>query len=246
MSWASRFSKLKVDIKEPQPPDELDPVYISGSKFINDSILLKLSEQYPWADISNISFSSLRIKYADDFKKIINYLIDSRVYSKIYKHCEVDLLLIKTVHRYLSTTNQITTDVLENVYNECSDLLSNIDVEVKKTLFILDFTSQYFQSHLEIIDELLLYSSAALALINKHRRFHHIEFVVFSECSYKSEKKIGYSQNICHHTLIEHIQSKLRELKHGIKVEQTANVDKIIKLIINMHISKDSLDLDLF
>nr|DBA13070.1 TPA: Guanylate kinase-like protein [Oryctes rhinoceros nudivirus] len=252
MSWVSRFHRLKQ--YKPPPPDELEPVFISGSKFMHDKIICELSRLYPWADISNVSFSSLKVKFANNYQKILDFMKHNRYDSKIYKHCNIDLLLLQTVHSYLKRNHAITTDLLDKIYTQCSSLLCGYESDISKTIFVLDYRLIYFMTFREHIDELLLYNSAALALIEKMHLFPYIEFVILCDTqlefdhltatngSSDSEAKATALES----TLIAHLRIRLQSINQPVKLKPNLDMDRVISIIINAHTMSNSIESDLF
>lgn len=246
MSWVTRFHKLKQP--DNQPPDELDPVFISGSKFISDIIIKELSIKYPWADISNVSFSRLKTTYTNDYKKILGYMKHNRCDSKIYKHCNIDLLLIQIVNEFKYRDQSSSISNLNAIFDKCSSLISGFEIDTAKTIFVLDYRQKYFESHYNYVDELLLYSSAALALLNKKYLFPFIEFIVISDDWNDQQKQIAHSNDSSKQyiTSLIHLQKKLEEIRPHIKISNVFDIKYAIKLIIDAHIISDTIELELF
>lgn len=245
MSWESRLLQLKDPStsmtqteKQHHQQQRLDPVFLSGSRFLNDEILKHVSLRYSWADISNVSFSSLKKKYGSDFQKIVNYLINNREYSKIYKHCNIDLILIKTVNAYINRQVTITKYVLDDIYNECSALLHDCDVDITRTVFVLDFRRCYFESNYLYISELLLYAAASLALVNKSKLFPFIDLVLISD-----DDSLNSNDDDIENDAILYLQKCL--IKMNLNVFKTIDIEYITKLIVNSHLSSD-IDGELF
>lgn len=264
MSWVSRFHRLK-QYKPPQP-DELEPVFISGSKFMHDKIICELSKLYPWVDISNVSFSSLKVKFANDYQKILDFMKHNRYDSKIYKHCNIDLILLQIVHSYLKHDCVMTTDLLDKIYTQCSSLICGHESDISKTIFVLDYRLIYFMTFREHIDELLLYNSAALALIEKMHLFPYIEFVILCDTQLEYDHSIALTnansdessdsdvklsevdalESTRFHILIAHLQTRLQSINQPVKLKPNLDLNRVISIIINAHIMSDSIDLDLF
>lgn len=240
MSWLTRFYNLKQNNDESQH-DNLEPVFISGSRFIHNSLIKELVQKYPWADISNVSFSRLKSKYAIDDVKILNYMQNNRCDAKIYKHCNLDLLLIQTVHKYINDKIPITMCILDNIFNEFSHLICGFEFDILKTVFILDYRLSYFETNFDYISELLLYSSAALALINKQHLFPFIEFVIISD-----DTRISNIDSNEYIFFISHLQEKLKTIVQPSKILRTFDTEYIINLIITAHKAPDIIDLELF
>lgn len=244
MSWTSRLMKLKQN--DVPSHNDLEPVFISGSRFIKNILIEHLSTKYPWADISNVSLSRLKKKYNNNYDKIISYLKNNRYDSKIYKHCTIDLMLIQTVNDYNIRKTPITTTLLTEIFNKCSKLICSYDLDTAKTVFILDYRRSYFYAHFEYIFELILYSAAALALISKKHLFPFIEFIVLSDDDIEPKNRIFNDDDGYILKLISHLQQSLNIVMPPLKSAYDLDINHAVKLIINAHATTEIIELELF
>lgn len=243
MSWSSRLHKMK-EVNIPRL-DDLDSVFVSGSKFAIDEIINELRIQNSWADISKISLSNIQLAYPNE--KILECMKNNRFDSKIYKHCDIDLMLIQNVIEYIPKTSSLIEKDLIDIFTESVKLICSheSDTDTSKTIFILDFTHKYFERNLDHINELLLYSSSALALISKRHLFPFIEFVIISDCGETSKQPLNIPNSCEIEALILHIQQKLKTIDSQIKVYSYMDMDLIIKLIMVAHTTQTSIDFEL-
>lgn len=181
MSWLARLSEFGNTIMRDnkytvEAPSDLDPVFISGSKFINDKIVCELRKEYPWVDVSNISFNSLCTRFKNDSKKILNYLINNRQTPKIYKHSTLDIILMTLVHRYLSKNELITCETVDHICKDTIQILYENNT-YEKIISILDIRRCYFYEHMDCISELILYSATQLVLVSK-KIYSHLSILL--------------------------------------------------------------------
>ncbi|ATY70235.1 guanylate kinase-like protein [Tomelloso virus] len=230
MSWATRLNKLKSDYTLQH--DNLDPVFVSGPINICNQIITELSVKCHWADISNISISRLMKQYNGNFNKILDFMRNNRVESKIYKHCEIDLLLIQLANQYATANPQISCSQLDTIYGEVSRLIYGCNSYTIKTVFILNLNLKLYPEASTEHNELLFYNSAALALLSKKHLFPFIEFIVV--CDFQPDNEY-----------ISHLHKKLKILDPKIKITANFDVTSAVSIIMDFHNTKADLDLDL-
>lgn len=239
MSWSSRLSELKhTTILR---PEDLDPVFISGSKHTCFRVLIELVSKYPWVDISNISVARLNKQYNGDFDKIHDFMKNNRVDSKIYTHCDIDLMIIHTASSR-TTDAPGTIGQLDKIFDKCSKLIYGCDSYTPKTLFILDLRLKYFES-LENVNDEIAYSSAALALIHKQHLFPFIEFVVVCDGGEADFPNDPATLNTDARRNIMHLQKKLKSAR--IAWSTDINIPKLLDIIMELHTIKPEIEIDL-
>lgn len=223
MSWLSRLHKIK---EANTQHFDLGSVFVSGSKFTIDKIIDRLSVENPWADISKISLSTMQ--------KNLDLIKNNRFGSKIYKHCDLDLLLIQAVDKHL-VREELILKRLVDIFLESSKMICAYESDASMTIFILNLTYAYFEKHIDHREELLLYSSAALALVCKRHLFPFIDFIIISD--YEEPKNCDES--------IHHIQQKLKAITPPIKIYSQMDQELIIKLIMTAHTTRPLIEFEL-
>ncbi|ATZ81483.1 guanylate kinase-like protein [Drosophila innubila nudivirus] len=271
MTWFERLAVLNL----PTTHSNINtlPVYFSGSKYIKQPILDELSQEYTWADVSQISFKKLKSQ-TKTRKEILKYMLENRIYSKIYKYSRIDIQLLQIIQKYLRLlrkNDKTTLDkpLLEEIYTKCFEFLQEYSNE--SIIVLIDCRTSYFQKYKYNFNEIILHTLAMSALMAKRILYSFMEFIVIvdedmivgeefktntsinvSEINNPSDDIItenyanveSLTQNESENVLF--VQQKIYEnLRSNDKILRCLDKTLIKKIIINAHKSNTFLDFEL-
>jgi len=273
MTWFERLAVLNL----PTTHSNIStlPVYFSGSKYIKQPILDELSQEYKWADVSQISFKKLKSQ-TKTRKEILKYMLENRIYSKIYKYSRIDILLLQIIQKYLRLLRQTDDDkkttldkpLLEEIYTKCFEFLQEYSNE--SIIVLIDCRTSYFQKYKQNFNEIILHTLAMSALMAKRILYSFMEFIVIvdddmmlvgeefknnmSEMNNTSDEIItdNYANSVVESLTQDEsenvlfVQQKIYEnLRSNDKILRCLDKKLIKKIIINAHKSNTFLDFEL-
>lgn len=231
-SWLERLNKLTLPtINETY---QLDTVYVDGSKFTKNTILQEIANEYSWAAVSKINFTTLCLLYNNNVTKVLSHLINDRSNLMIYENSNESLHLMQIVQDYIAKSPTITLDSLTSIFKKCCHTLQ--DNSMRKSILILDCRREYFSSHENYENELYLHTFAHLALLYKRYLFPFMEVIAIRNES-------GGASNAYHRKLDELLDHSLCATD---KILYAFNKTAIKNAIVNAHRSKCLTDLELF
>ncbi|AYP97952.1 guanylate kinase-like protein [Mauternbach virus] len=256
MTWFERLAVLNLTIA--QSNINTLPVYFSGSKYIKQPILNELNDEYEWADVSQISFKKLRSQ-SKTHKEVLQYMLENRSYSKIYKYSRIDILLMQIIQKYLKLLRKnektlLNEMLLEEMYRECFKFLQEYSNE--SIVVLIDCRMSYFRKYKYNFNEIILHTLAMVALMGKRILYSFIEFIVIiddknnktnddeTNTNYVNLMQTSLNQDEIKNVLF--VQKKLYEnIRSNDKILRYLDNVLIKKIIINAHKSNNFLDLEL-
>lgn len=273
MTWVDRLVVLNL----PNYSNiTLVPVYFSGSKYIKQPILDELQKEYSWADVSQITYKRLiKSQTTRTRHQVLQYLLNHRGYSKIYKYSNVDILLMQMIQHNLRQIRKIENfkmniGYLNGVYKQFFDFLQ--ETSNSHIVVLIDCRIKYFEQYHHNFNEIILHTIALVALMSKRLLYSFIEFIIImdeiksveeirdNECfNYESMTKDknhivnndfeNLTSSILSASEIQNVaflqRKVLENLHHSDKILKHLDKNLIKKIIINAHRSNNSLDLEL-